>query len=64
MSEREIRERIAMHGKSLFDRGYTPIMAHPERYVYMKEDFKKYIYFLHSNRNPSLKNGLSTTNPL
>lgn len=23
MSEREIRERIAMHGKSLFDRGYT-----------------------------------------
>ncbi len=23
MSEREIRERMAMHGKSLFDRGYT-----------------------------------------
>ena len=23
MSERELRERIAMHGKSLFDRGYT-----------------------------------------
>lgn len=23
MSEREIRERIALHGKSLFDRGYT-----------------------------------------
>ena len=24
-------------------KGYIPIMAHPERYVYMKEDFKKYI---------------------
>ncbi len=29
--------------RSMIDAGYTPVLAHPERYVYMSKNFSKYV---------------------